>query len=159
MRPMRRAEREVTDPEQIRAILEGCDRFRLGLWDGEEVYVVPLSYGYHYEEGCCTFYFHGSAQGRKAEALARGGNVGFELDRGVELVTAEVACGHSTRYQSIVGSGEVKRLMDLEEKRLALGKIMEHYTGRKDWSFPEAALEKTAVWALQSHWLTAKEWA
>ena len=111
MRPMRRAEREVTEEAHIREILEGCETLRLGLWDGEEVYVVPVSYGYLYEEGRCTLYFHGSAQGRKAEVLARGGNVGFELDRGAELVTAEVACGHSTRYQSVVGSGEAQRLV------------------------------------------------
>ena len=157
MRPMRRAEREVTEEAHIREILEGCETLRLGLWDGEEVYVVPVSYGYLYEEGRCTLYFHGSTQGRKAEVVARGGNVGFELDRGAELVTAEVACGHSTRYQSIVGSGEAQRLVDPEEKRLALRQIMRHYTGREAWDFPDAALEKTAVWALRAHWLTAKE--
>lgn len=157
MRPMRRAEREVTEETHIREILEGCETLRLGLWDGEEVYVVPVSYGYLYEEGRCTLYFHGSAQGRKVEVLARGGNVGFELDRGAELVAAEVACGHSTRYQSIVGSGEAQRLVDPEEKRLALRQIMRHYTGREAWDFPAAALEKTAVWALRAHWLTAKE--
>ena len=158
MRPMRRSEREVTDRERIREILEGCESLRLGLWDGEEVYVVPVSYGYLYdEEGRCTLYFHGSAQGRKAEVLARGGKVGFEMDRGVELVTASVACGHSTRYQSIVGSGEAQRLVEPEEKRLALRRIMLHYTGREDWDFPDAALEKTAVWAIRAHWLTAKE--
>ena len=73
MRPMRRVEREVTEETHIREILEGCETLRLGLWDGEEVYVVPVSYGYLYEEGRCTLYFHGSAQGRKAEVLARGG--------------------------------------------------------------------------------------
>ena len=119
--------------------------------------MVPVSYGYLYEEGRCTLYFHGSAQGRKAEVLARGGNVGFELDRGAELVPAEVACGHSTRYQSIVGSGEAQRLVDPEEKRLALRQIMRHYTGKEAWDFPDAALEKTAVWALRAHWFTAKE--
>ena len=91
------------------------------------------------------------------EVLAWGGNVGFELDRGAELVAGEVACGHSTRYQSIVGSGEAQRLVDPEEKRLALRQIMRHYTGRENWDFPDAALEKTAVWALRAHWFTAKE--
>ena len=54
MRPMRRVEREVTEETHIREILEGCETLRLGLWDGEEVYVVPVSYGYLYEEGRCT---------------------------------------------------------------------------------------------------------
>ena len=47
--------------------------------------------------------------------------------------------------------------MDPEEKRLALRQIMRHYTGRENWDFPDAALEKTAVWALRAHWFTAKE--
>ena len=52
---------------------------------------------------------------------------------------------------------EAQRLVDPEEKRLALRQIMRHYTGRETWDFPDAALEKTAVWALRAHWFTAKE--
>ena len=47
--------------------------------------------------------------------------------------------------------------LEPEEKRLALRQIMRHYTGRENWDFPDAALEKTAVWALRAHWFTAKE--
>lgn len=43
---MRRAERNVTDPARIAEILNKCDCCRVGFWDGEEVYLVPMSFGW-----------------------------------------------------------------------------------------------------------------
>ena len=42
---MRRKDREITDGEKIREIIEGCDCLRLGLCDDEGMYIVPLNFG------------------------------------------------------------------------------------------------------------------
>ncbi len=39
---MRKASREITDFEEIVKLVGRCDTVRLGLADGDEVYVVPL---------------------------------------------------------------------------------------------------------------------
>ena len=43
---MTRRERQVTDIEEIKDILDKCMVVHLGLIDGDEPYVVPLNYGY-----------------------------------------------------------------------------------------------------------------
>ena len=44
MRPMRRAKREVTDSEELRAIVEGCRTVRLGASDDAGLFIVPLNF-------------------------------------------------------------------------------------------------------------------
>ena len=41
---MRRSDRELTDRVEIDGILDLAAELRLGLWDGQEVYVVPLNF-------------------------------------------------------------------------------------------------------------------
>ena len=48
---MRRKDREVTDRNQIAAIMDSCDTCRLGLTDGQVPYIVPLSFGYEWPDG------------------------------------------------------------------------------------------------------------
>ncbi len=47
---MRKREREITDIEEIRSILDACKILHLGLSDGMQPYVVPLNYGYLLEK-------------------------------------------------------------------------------------------------------------
>ncbi len=63
MRPMRRQDRAVTDPEKIRAVIDACEVCRLGFQDGRGVYVVPVNFGHAVEDGRHVFYFHGAAEG------------------------------------------------------------------------------------------------
>ena len=58
MRPMRRTDRQVADEAGIRAILDRCQICRLALWDEEGPYIVPMSYGYRWDEGGLKLYFH-----------------------------------------------------------------------------------------------------
>ena len=49
---MRRKDREITDFEQMRAILDACDCARLGLVDEQGAYIVPMNFGWfpYYED-------------------------------------------------------------------------------------------------------------
>lgn len=68
---MRRQDREVTDSARIREIISSCSVCRLGFCDGDEVYIVPLNFGYEEVDGKYVFYFHGAKAGRKAELIRR----------------------------------------------------------------------------------------
>ncbi|MFR6041635.1 MAG: pyridoxamine 5'-phosphate oxidase family protein, partial [Dysosmobacter welbionis] len=85
MRPMRRKDRAVTDPAKIRAVLAECQVCRLGLRDGDRVYVVPLNFGLAEREGKQFLYFHGAKEGRKADLIRQGGCACFEMDTGYRL--------------------------------------------------------------------------
>ncbi len=120
---MRRADREVTDRNQLEEILKACHAVHIG---------------------------HSAQEGRKVAAFRAGGTVAFEMDCSHALRTADTACGHSYTYQSIMGSGAIQELTGREEKRAALGRIMEHMTGRGGWDMPDASLDRTAVFAIQA---------
>lgn len=49
-RPMRRQKREVTSPEELRWILEKCQILRIGAMDEEGMFVVPVNYGFEWED-------------------------------------------------------------------------------------------------------------
>ena len=42
---MRRREREVVEPDEIRDIIEACKVCRLGFCEEGEVYIVPVNFG------------------------------------------------------------------------------------------------------------------
>lgn len=158
MRPMRRSDRAVTDPEKIEEIIKACACMRLGFSDGGEVYIVPLSFGYVREGGRYRFYFHGASEGRKAELIRGCPRVGFEADAGARVYgEGENGCAYSTSFVSVIGAGRVEPVTDAAEKLDALRAIMRHSAGERDWRFEGEWLDKVFVFRLDADELSAKE--
>ena len=141
---MRRTDRELTGISELRAILDQCDAMRIAGQDAEGFFIFPVNY------------FHSATEGRKARAFAQGCEIAFEMDCGHKLRTADTACGHSFTYRSVMGTGQVVPLASPEEKRTGLMAVMAHATGRDDWDFPDASLQKTAVYRLRVRTWSAK---
>ena len=154
---MRRKDREVTDPVKIADIISQCTCCRIGFYDEKEVYIVPLNFGYAEKDNTYVFYFHGAKEGRKLDLIAKSPSVGFEMDTNYALNKADIACGHSARFQSIVGNGVVSIVSEPEEKRLGLSLLMEHNTGKREWSFHKKMLEAVTVFKLEVTKLSCKE--
>ena len=157
MIPMRRKDRQITDPDKIDAIIGACDCCRIGFADEGSVYLVPLSFGYEKTGETRRFYFHGAPEGRKIRLIEAGHPVGFELDTKYELREAPDACGYTAGFQSVIGTGTIRLLGTEEEKIYGLRRIMEHATGKDDWTFPEEMLRCTAVFCLEVTELSCKE--
>ena len=157
MRPMRRQDRAVTDPEKIAAVLDACPVCRLGFCDQGRPYVVPVNFGHAVEDGRHVFYFHGAPEGRKVDLIRQTGWACIEMDEGYQLHRAEAACGYSAAFRSVIGEGPVVILENLEEKRHALALIMAHAAGSGDWEFPEAAARAVCVYKLTAEELSCKE--
>ena len=119
------------------------------------MFVVPMNYGFHLEGDRLTLFVHSAPEGRKVSAFRAGGEAAFEMDCGHALRPADTACGHSYTYRSIMGSGTIRELTALEEKRTALNAIMVHMTGR-EWKLPEEQVGRTAVFALRAAEWTGK---
>ena len=68
---MRKANRAITDFDEIKALIDSCDTIRLGFVDGNEAYIVPLSFGFEAENGEFTFYVHGAKVGRRHTLAAK----------------------------------------------------------------------------------------
>lgn len=153
---MRRSDRQVLNDEIIDGIMLDCDCCRLGFIDGSGVYIVPLNFGFAHEGGKRTLYFHGAREGRKAELISKRPHVGFEMDCSHALKPAQAACGFSFAYKSVIGEGDVRIIEDAQEKRRAFGLIMEHYSQKSDWTFPDETLDHTLLFALDITELACK---
>ncbi len=127
---MRREDREVTSEEKIQEILDACKVCRIGLCGDGKVYIVPMNFGYLFEGGRLTLYFHCAREGRKLELIAQNADAGIEMDCRHRLVEGKAACQYSYYYASIIGNGTAAVVEDSKEKLKALGLIMKHQTGR-----------------------------
>jgi uncharacterized protein len=134
---MRRKDREVTEVEDILGIMEKCDVCRIGLCDDNKPYVVPLNFGYEYQNGGLTLFFHCATEGRKLDILQKNNNACFEMDCSHRLVAADSACNFSMEFESVMGSGKIEILTDEKEKTAGLQVIMAHYAGQKTFQFGE----------------------
>lgn len=152
---MRRAEREMQDEQEISQLLNRGKILRLAIPDPSSIapYLVPVNYGYTWEEGQLTLFFHSASAGRKYELLKNGAIVGFELDAGYLLREGATACSYSCRFESIIGTGSV-RLLTAEEERLGAIRCLMRCLCGKEPPVEERALSKTAVFAVD-----ALEWA
>lgn len=148
---MRRAEKEVRERDEIEGIIGRATVCRLAMVDDGRPYVVPLNFGYR--DG--VLYFHSARQGRKVDILRRGGEVCFELDTPLGLRRNPDSCEWGMRYESVIGYGVPRFIDDPEEKVQALCCIMAQYDDGEH-AFPEAVLERTAVFVLPIDSLTAK---
>ena len=89
MREMRRSDRMITDREEIVDVLDSCKVFRMAVHDEEGMYIVPLNFGYTYEEDVLKLYFHSAGEGRKVDALAADPKVAIEMDTDHYLVEGQ----------------------------------------------------------------------
>lgn len=153
---MRRSDREVTSDAAKLDILKSCDCCRIGLRDVDGVYIVPVNFGFSYENGLLELYFHGAGEGKKAELINADPRAGFEMDTKHGLVVGGSACQYSFLYQSVTGKGLISRITSPEEKLRALGRIMDHY-GSGPWTFDEKAVGIVSVWKLTVSEWTCKE--
>lgn len=143
---MRRHDREVKNPEEIREILDICKVCRLGISDDGRVYIVPMNYGYELEGDKLTLYFHGAREGKKLDLLRKNPLVGIEMDCMHELEEGKTACQYSYYYGSIIGSGKAEIVDEPDQKLNALASVMRHQTGKEFDEFKKkTGLEKAVA--------------
>ena len=156
---MRRADRCVTDVDRLKQILSVCKVCRIAMVDNGKPYVIPLSFGYVWEENNPTFYFHCASEGRKIDILKMNADICFEVDFMRNVIgdmTADNACSFSVEYASIVANGKAIIVTEPEERLRALSEILFHQTGRLDWGFNDDSLSKTVVVRIDVTTLTGK---
>lgn len=155
MNGMTRRERQVTDINEILKILDNSKVLHLGLVDGDEPYVVPMNYGYTYENDKLTIWLHCARQGRKLDVMRVNPKVFFEMEYGITPFEGEVACKYGITYSSLMGRGTAEIIEDVETKKLALSALMKTQTG-KDFQFEDRMAEVVGVVRIDVIEFTAK---
>ncbi|MBR6070746.1 MAG: pyridoxamine 5'-phosphate oxidase family protein [Ruminococcus sp.] len=153
---MRRNDREITDSSAIEAFIAGEQIIRVAFYDGGDIYIVPVNYGYIAENGEYRFFFHGARAGRKYELAKSSPTVGFEIDGRYKVLESETACGFSAQFQSAIGTGRLRLIEDADEKAAALDCVMKQVTGRSGWTYSGSELEAVAVFELTADKMSCK---
>ncbi len=151
-----RRERAVTDKEEIKRILDTCKIIHLGLLDQDEVYVLPMNYGYEMKDDQLTFYMHGAIKGRKIEVIKANPKVSFEMECDVQPFPGKIACQYGTSYSCIMGKGTASIVEDVEEKKQGLSIVMKTQTG-KDFTFDEKMVSIVNVIKVEVTGYSAKQ--
>jgi nitroimidazol reductase NimA-like FMN-containing flavoprotein (pyridoxamine 5'-phosphate oxidase superfamily) len=153
---MRRKDRQLTDPAEIVKIMKECEILHLGLKDGEGIYIVPLHFGVAGTNEAPVLYTHSHSEGHKMDLIAENDYAFVQMDCGVRLQTAEMACGFSSSFKSVMAECKVSVVQENDEKKTALQSIMEHYSGSSDWDIPEAALGSLGILKIKVEEMTCK---
>lgn len=124
---MRRKDREVTDTEEIKKMIEVCKTCHLAMVDEGMPYVVPLSFGYEIDEHTLTLFFHSAKEGRKINLLHKNSGVCFAISNEGEFIfDKDTPCNSGYYFSSVLGFGNVEFVEEVEEQCRALTLLMKH---------------------------------
>lgn len=148
---MRRLDRIIQDPQIIADIIQRSLVCRLGLTDGDQPYVVPLCFGLQDR----LLYFHCASEGTKLDILRKNNKVCVEFDVDPQLIKGDKACQWGMHYRSVIAFGTGYIIDDIEQKRLALNVIMDHY-GTGSWCYSAAELRNVTIVKVEIAEMTCK---
>ncbi len=151
---MRRTDREVTDRQEMIAIMKKCDVCRIGLNDEGYPYILPLNFGMKVADEKVELYFHGAMEGKKYDLIRTDNRASFEMDCEHRLLT-DLDRGNCTmEYESVMGRGHIEMVSD-EDKLEALCILMDHYH-QGTFPFNRAVMPQTRVFKLVVEEMTGK---
>ena len=155
MQGMTKRELQITDENQIRAILDTAKVVHVGMCVDNMPYVVPMNYGYTMEDGKLVLYLHCATQGKKLDMIRANPRVFFELDCDRMPFEGKVPCQYGLVYSSVMGRGTARILEDTEEKIRAMTLLMKTQTG-KDFDFTDRLVSIVSVIRIDVAEYTAK---
>lgn len=134
---VRRKDREITDPAEMRQVLKTTKYITIALCMNNEPYLVTLSHGYDVERNC--IYFHCAPEGKKLVYTQANNHVWGQavLDYGV---TDE--CDYA--YTSVHFSGHLVLVTEAEEKRHALETLVRQLSRTPEEKLAKVKPEKLA---------------
>ena len=108
---IRRKDKEITDPEQMKKILKTTNYVTLAMVNDGEPYLVSLSHAYNEAKHC--IYIHSASEGKKLDYLRANPIVWGQAMQDHGYHKSE--CSHL--YASVMFKGRVQFIDDVEEKR------------------------------------------
>ena len=152
---MRREDKEIASYTEAEELLSNALVGRLGTCFNDIPYITPVNYIY----GNNKIYFHSAHKGRKIENIRHNQQVCFEIDEIISIIPGmRMPCGSTTEYKSVIVFGDIRVVVDIDEKTDALNKLIEKYA-------PEAprlphssdAADRTNVLVIYIKEITAKQ--
>jgi len=151
---LRRKEKEIGDPVEMRGILAGTRYITVAMCRENEPYLATLSHGYDEERN--AIYFHCAREGKKVEILRANDRVWGQAidDRGY----VQGKCDHL--FASVQFGGRVRFVEDAEEKRRALGVMIRQLEREPEKVLAEqvtdAAVRKVCIGRIDIEFMSGK---
>ena len=152
--PLRRREKEISNPAEMKAILAGTQHVTVAMCRDNEPYLVTLSHGYDHEKN--AIYFHCAGEGKKIDILKANDRVWGQalVDRGY----AQGHCDHM--FRSVQFSGRVSFVEAAAEKRRALGVMIRQLEREPEKvlaaQVTDASLAKVCIGRIDIEFLSGK---
>lgn len=153
---MRRSERKIIDPKELKEIVQKADVCRIAFSADGAPYIVTLNFGFKWE-GHLILYFHSAKEGKKIDMLKKNNLVCFEMDIEHEMTKELKPCDWGMKYRSVVGVGIIGIVEDTHEKKKGLDLIMEHYGYEGKKEYDEIAFNKTEILRLDVKGMVGKK--
>lgn len=115
---VRRKDKEITDPEEMKHILRSTKYVTIALSMNNEPYLVTLSHGYDEDRNC--IYFHSAREGKKIDYIRANNRVWGQafIDQGYK----HGECNQL--YRSVHFKGKITFIENIEEKMSAMQCMM-----------------------------------
>jgi uncharacterized protein len=136
--------RMITDQSLTDAVISVCDVCFVGMVDENNMpYTIAMNFGYL--DG--IIYLHSGPNGKKIGVLRNNPNVCLVMSTAHEMYhqSDNVACSYGMKYKSVMITGKIEFIEDLEEKVNALSAVMKQYTGREDFRYSQPSLKNVTV--------------
>jgi len=121
MKTMRQKARQVTDRSVICSMLDGMDTIYVGISDEPAPYVVPLNFGYTFENDL-VFYFHCAKSGYKLDLMKKNPHVCVTASRFISYAGGSVK-GHMHDYRSVIARGKAEEIDAAKEPEAFFGAL------------------------------------
>jgi len=151
---MRRTDREILNMDEILEIINKCDVCRLALFDEEYPYIIPMNFGFEYQNQRIIIYLHCANEGKKLELIYKNKKVSFEMDCSHKLIQGNKPCDCTMEYESVIGNGIIEIMKDNKEE--ALTALMKHYSKVEIFTFSDKMLLATTTLKITVEKITAK---
>jgi nitroimidazol reductase NimA-like FMN-containing flavoprotein (pyridoxamine 5'-phosphate oxidase superfamily) len=151
---MRKKDQEITDEEEMRAILREAHYVTMAMCMDDEPYLVTISHGYDADRN--AIYFHCAKKGKKVDILTKNPVVWGEavLDKGYDGPDCK------QDYATTQFRGKVTFPDDDGEKRHGLTVLLEQFGADVDKFFAkddtDAAVRKVGIGRVDIEYMSAK---
>ncbi len=150
---MRRKDKEISDPQEIKSIIDNASVCRIALCDENKPYVVPVHFGFDHN----SLYIHSAPEGKKIDILKKNNNVCVEIDLDHKVEVGKVVCSSGTKYKSVIASGKAIFIEDIEEKKKGLNIILNHYSKRNNHNFRDKQINRVLIIKIELNEITGKK--
>lgn len=127
---MRRNDRTVKDIYKFKEIVSKCQVVRVTICKDDEPYLVPLKYGYEFNDEELILYCYCSNKSKNLDILDKNPNIFIEIDDEENLVKDNTPYEFEFKYSSIKSPGKVEFIYNIYDKIHGLNKIIEHCSSK-----------------------------